>query len=303
LKELNEEDGSSDSESENQQHQDAKQSPSSPAATYRKPSESKNDGTNEKKVVIDPSAKSNDPEEQSTPKMKRQNRRVSVYSAPKNKKKLSIFIDLVHSLHYFGEEGPLEYVGTGSNKFTPLAKCTMVAGDVNKISKEELKKREAEGPVPLGQSSNARKGAEWNPSTSKVNPTRKVIPGNNFSTANAQVSANVEKGCEVIFVSLFDVQQNFKNMLEWSPWTQMSEVAVSTYYKGMRMKKNWLKLRRREMDKLVKERFRNPNLNIKEVRKKASEELMTVTRGNVEDIPALMNTRQKIVSKPIRWKV
>ncbi|KAJ3291718.1 hypothetical protein HDU76_007242 [Blyttiomyces sp. JEL0837] len=74
------------------------------------------------------------------------------------------------------------------------------------------------------------------------------------------------EGCDLLSSSLFDARESFRGVLPETQWTGMTTQDVLEYYNMKNAKDRWLKLRQREMDLLVRERYKDPNLDIEMVR-------------------------------------
>ena len=161
-------------------------------------------------------------------------------------KKVPVTITVLEPLKYFGEEGPL------ADDDHPLAKATAIAGDINLISKADLEEHASKGAVSLS--------------------------GGAVAFRAGQIK---EGGCEVIFATVFDVRQTFRHLLQQSPLMSITNrQAQALYRKEVRIykikylidltfkcptqifTKKWEIMKKKEMNRLIKERFRDPNADL-----------------------------------------
>ncbi|KAJ3414549.1 hypothetical protein HDV05_006463 [Chytridiales sp. JEL 0842] len=144
-----------------------------------------------------------------------------------------VIVGTLQPLDYFGEES----VHTSTPK--PLARTTMIAGDVKKMPREFLKAQMAKGPVPMTLTAGSH----------------------NFTT----VPSN---GCEVLYLSLQEARDHLRHTLEMGHLTVISEKEIEAAQRYAVEMRRWGAMRKKEMDRLVKERFADPNVDIKAVRKR-----------------------------------
>ncbi|KAJ3208612.1 hypothetical protein HDU67_006625 [Dinochytrium kinnereticum] len=162
-------------------------------------------------------------------------------SSTHNGRQEGVIVEVIHPLDYFGEEGVLGADGTTSTQ----ARCTMIAGDVRRMSKMQLIQNLAKDAADM--------------SIDMLEAT---------ATKPPSLSRN-HVGCEVIYTTAYDVRQNFRTVLELSAFTMMRDVDVLAKHSAMAAERKWLGVRKKAMDSMVRETRKDPTTNIDIVRKKA----------------------------------
>ncbi|KAJ3107471.1 hypothetical protein HDU97_004067 [Phlyctochytrium planicorne] len=178
-----------------------------------------------------------------------------------NNKNASVVVGILHPLDYFGEEGVLASDGTASGK----AKCTVIAGDIRRMSKLQLEANLVKDIAEADLLDNVQNKPTKGRPVGSAGSTR-----SKSSTRSSSGSSSRSKvGCEVIYATSFEVRQNFRTVLELSAFTLMDEGDILAKFRQQESEKRWLEVRRKAMDAITRENRGDPNSSVERVRMQA----------------------------------
>ncbi|KAJ3242346.1 hypothetical protein HDU81_005099 [Chytriomyces hyalinus] len=172
-----------------------------------------------------------------------------------------VILGLIQPYQYFGQEGFMR-----NSRFTSAsAHTSMIAGDARTMTKEEINisiMMQSIQRKQVGTSKSRRRAG----TVSDIEKEVRLLPRN---AQNPNVEPCDEKDTvEVVEISYFEAMGILES-LPWMPWNFVTRSNLVRFAHEEHVRSRWLAKRTHEMDMMVKEKLRNPNMSIAKVRKDA----------------------------------
>ena len=156
-----------------------------------------------------------------------------------NGKKIPVFIGLIESLQYFGDEG---FTSTDADQ--TVAKYTVIAGDFRKL------KQNAHGTTQQHQNQSS--------ATANITAKKAALKKDQIKKFDAP---------ELLFMSSMAAKELFGEVAKPTHWRHIDDADLDKLMDIERMNRKWEQFKRTEMTRLIKERLQDPNVNLDQFRK------------------------------------
>ncbi|KAJ3068856.1 hypothetical protein HDU98_008036 [Podochytrium sp. JEL0797] len=154
--------------------------------------------------------------------------------------RIPVVTDVLRSKRYFGEESVLseleeEIVKTSS---------TIVAGNLRNLTGVQLQ---------------------------HVLTATAAHKGSGFDSGNVRTKVRHHATkCELVSMSAYEAKSSIRTIVRYSPWTVASNEEILKFYWNAKELKRWRKMREKEVNMLVKEKYVDPNASMAKLRASAT---------------------------------